>query len=780
MRKIDLSGEWSMRKAGSKKNLPANVPGCVHADLLSAAEIENPFFRKNLESVAWVAESEWVYEKAFVSEDFSAFDRVVLRFEGVDTCATLCLNDTVLGHTSNLFETVEFEVKALLKPGKNKITVTFVPAESGMARATFGAIRRTAFSTADGAGLHPVSLTAGLWRGVSVLAFASMRVTGVVIRQDFSVAGVVGLEVAVATERYDPALHLEILVRVCYKGNILHEARDILSKDETTLRLAIKNPQLWWPAGMGDQPLYEVTVDILAGRACHEHVSRRIGLRHFELERGAGDGHSSPGVMINGQRMFVKGASWVPADLYVARMTRVEYARLVKAAAVANMNFLRVWGGGVYESDAFYDLCDEYGLCVWQDLMLCEAQSAEPEAAELSAFEREVRCNVSRLRHHPCVAVWCGGDGGGRGIAAAYTQAAAALVPALDPDRPYLPPVAHAPFSLGGGGACETLPAYPEPRVVASYLNEDERNISHPVCAFHVMPAHGARRIYDAFLGQFLLPSGFDNTLWLSQIQQGFALKCQLEQVRTAADVPAGFVYWHFNDCWPCCSPSAVDFEGRWKALHYMTRRFFSPFSLCGRYQAGAGLVDIFVFHDGVRKPFKGEIQWRVTQMEGTVVVEGAKKVTLAPASREMPVSVKVAECLRKSGAGNLLMWLYMLDEQGNQVAWNTVLFCEPRELALQPSRMRAEIRAWDDNSFAVTLTSHHPALWVWLSLEGMDARYDDNFFSLEPDKPFRVRITPSTRLKLDQFRQLIRIGSLRDTWQEKRTLMQVMAAAKK
>ncbi len=162
------------------------------------------------------------------------------------------------------------------------------------------------------------------------------------------------------------------------------------------------------------------------------------------------------------------------------------------------------------------------------------------------------------------------------------------------------------------------------------------------------------------------------------------------------------------------------------------------------------------------------------------MVVEGAKKVTLAPASREMPVSVKVAECLRKSGAGNLLMWLYMLDEQGNQVAWNTVLFCEPRGLALQPSRMRAEIRAWDDNSFAVTLTSHHPALWVWLSLEGMDARYDDNFFSLEPDKPFRMRVTPSTRLKLDQFRQLLRIGSLRDTWQEKRSLMQVMAAQKK
>jgi len=779
MRKIELSGEWSLRKAGSKKAIPAQVPGCVHADLLSAFEIENPFFRKNLEDMAWVAASEWLYEKVFVSEDFSAFDRVVLRFEGLDACATIALNDTALGRTSNLFESYEFEVKALLKPGKNKLAVTFLPAGSAAARAAVGAVRRPSSAVSQG-GAFPVSPTVGLWRSVSVLAFAKVRVKDVLTRQDFSAAGIVGLEVAVTTERYDPELHLEILVRVCYKGNILHEARDILDKDETVLRLAIKNPQLWWPAGLGEQPLYEVTVDILAGRACHEHISRRIGLRHFSVEQASPDGLPLRSVLINGHPMYVKGASWVPADLYVARLTRVEYARLVKAAAVANMNCLRVWGGGIYESDAFYDLCDEYGICVWQDLMLSAAQPGKPEAEDVAAFGREVRCNVRRLRHHPCVALWCGGDAGAGGIASAYTQAAEALVAELDPDRPYVPPLAHVPFSLGGDASYETLPSYPEPRVVAGYVNEDEHNLSHPVCAFHVTPADGARRVYSAFLERFLLPSGFDNTLWLSQIQQGFAVKRQLERARTGTDRPSGFIYWHFNDCWPCCSPSAVDFEGRWKALHYMARRFFAPLSLCGRYHDQGGVVDLFAFNDAVKKPFKGEIQWRVTQMDGVVAVEGAKKVTVSPASREMPVSVKVAECLRKHGAANLLMWIYLLDEQGNQVAWNTVFFCEPRELALQPSRMRAEIRAWDDNSFAVTLTSHHPALWVWLSLDGMDARYDDNFFSLEPDKPFRMRITPATRLKLDQFRQLIRIGSLRDTWQEKRTLMQVMAAAKK
>ncbi len=777
MRRIDLAGEWTVRKAGSKKSMPAQVPGCVHADLLAAFEMENPFFRKNLEGVAWVSSTEWVYEKVGVAEDFSAFDRVVLRFDGLDGCATISLNDTVLGKSSSVFEATEFDIKALIKPGKNNLSVTFTPADSDEARAAFPVIRRQTSSTVGV--WQPKSPTVGICRGVSVLAFSKVRVKDVSIRQDFSTVGIVGLDVSVMSERYDPDLHLEVLVRVCYKGNILHEARDILDKDQTTLHLNIKNPQLWWPAGLGEQPLYEVTVDILAGRTCHEHIARRIGLRHFRQETSSAEGQAGRRFFVNNHPMFLKGASWMPADLYVARLTRVEYARLVKAAAVANMNCLRVWGGGVYENDAFYDLCDEYGICVWQDMMLSEGAAGKPDNATLAVFEREARGAVQRVKHHPCVILWCAGDGGAQNLDAAYAKTASALVQALDPDRPYLSPVAHVPFSLGGVSPSPALPAYPEPRIVAGYLNEDERNIAHPTCLYHVTPNDGAKWIYDAFLDQFLLPSGFDNVLWLSQIQQGLAVKSRITQARTGDSPVEGFIFWRLNDCWPGCSPSSVDFEGRWKALHFMARRFFASITLFGKFCEGAGVVEAFALNDGV-KPFKGELQWRLTQMEGSVVAEGSKKVSLAPASREKPVVVKVTDALRKFGAPNLLLWLYLLDEQGNQLAWNIVPFCAWRELNSQPPRMRAEIRNWDDNSFVVTLTSHNPAFWVWISLEGMDARYDDNFFCLEPEKPFRVRVTPSTRIKLDQFRQIIRIGSLRDTWQEKRSLMQPAVAPKK
>jgi beta-mannosidase len=773
MRRIDLAGEWSVRKAGAKKSVPAQVPGCVHADLLAALEIANPFTGGNLESVGWVAESGWVYEKVFVAEDLSAFDRVVLRFDGLDGCAAVSLNDAELGRSVNAFEVAEFDVKTVIRAGKNKLVVEFAPAGGPETRAASGVPRRQTSSTLGV--WQPKSPTAGIWRGVSVQAFANVCVREVLIRQDHSAAGGVGLDVAVHAERYRPDLHLEVLVRVCYKGNILHEARDILNKEVTALRLQIKNPQLWWPAGMGEQPLYEVTVDVLTGRTCHEHISRRIGLRDFRMEAAGAKAGAARRFFINGQPMFLKGASWMPADLYVARLTRVEYARLVKAAAVANMNCLRVWGGGVYESEAFYDLCDEYGICVWQDMMLCGAQAEAPDSAALAAFGREAAGIIQRVRHHPCVALWCGGDAGGRGVHPAYEAAAARAARELDPERPYLPAMAHEPFSLGGDPECLALPSYPEPRVVAGYLNESERNVSHPVCQAHMTPPDGAKRIYQAFMDGFLLPSGFDNVLWLSQIQQGLALRDRFARTRTGGADAGGFVFWHLNDCWPGGSASSVDFEGRWKALHFMARRFFAPLTVFGRYRDSA--VEVSALNDG-GKPFKGEIQWRVTQMEGTTVAEGAKKVSLGPASRERPVTVKVGEALRKFGAPNLLLWLYLADEQGNPAAWDVVPFCAWRELNSQPPRMRAEIRTWDDNSFAVILTSRHPALWVWISLEGMDARYDDNFFCLEPERSVRVRVTPSTRLKLDQFRQRIRIGSLRDTWQDKRALMQQMMAA--
>jgi len=733
MRRFDLTGEWAVRKGGAKRIYKAVVPGCVHADLLAIREIPDPFEGKNFQELAWVAETEWTYENLFNADDLSAFDRVMLCFEGLDGAAAVRLNDELLGTTEGGSRIVEYDVKDILKVGKNKLTVAFAaPAKKAKGEAAQPVAR-------------PCMPTVGISGDVSLLAFNSVRVKDVFIRQDFSDTAGVGVcfDVTVLTERFEQEKHMELLARICYKGNTLYEARDILTADTQTLRLILKNAQYWWPAGMGEQPLYEILVDVFSERTCLTHISKRIGIRHVEAEK-AKDG--TVRLIVNRHPTYVKAAVWVPPDLYPVRLSRVEYARLVKASVVANMNTLRVKDISAYECNAFYDLCDEYGVLVWHDAL----------ADDLSA-------NIRRLRHHPCMAVWGCDD-----------AALAKRLGAEDPGRACLPTSLFIRED-----APQLPPSLPEPRIAASYLGEEAQNISHALCAYHSSNPDDLSRMTSSFLEHFLFPSNFTNHIWLSQIQQAVLLKREWERIRRDEPKTHGFIHWHLNDCWPQISTSTVDYEGRWKAAHYILRKNLAPVWTCGGYRPSAKSVDLFAFND-TPKAFKGELAWRLARTEGDLMLEGSKKVALDPAAREIAATVKVDVALSEAKASDLFLWLYLSDENGALVSNNVVYFCEPRDWVLPQPKMRAEIRAWDDNSYAVTLTSQQTAMWVWLSLEGMDARYDDNFFCLEPNRPLRIRITPTRRLKAEQFHQMLRIGSLRDTWQEKRTLSQMVASAKK
>lgn len=731
MRRLDLTGEWTVRRESSKKIYKAIVPGCIHADLLTINEIPDPFIGKNLQELAWVAENAWTYENQFTCDDVSDYSHVVLCLEGMNGVATASLNSVKLGKTEASAEWTEFDVKKHLKVGKNTLSLAFEPA-----------VKKVKGSVEP---LVPASdlPTVGIAGDVSILSFNGVRVTDVIIQQDFSDApAFVGLDVTVCTERFDPDRHMEVQVRICYKGNTLHEVRDILKKERQSLRLNLKNAQYWSPAGMGEQPLYEVLVDIYAERSCLEHVSKRIGIRDIQVKKGK-DGHVT--LVANKHPVFVKGTRWLSPDLYPARLSRVEYARLVKATVVANMNVIRVHDVANYECNAFYDLCDEYGVMVWHD-----------------AIENDLEPNIRRLRHHACLALWGCDD-----------ASVMKRIKAEDPGRAILP------RELFLHKEAAAVASFPEQRVVAAYLPEEERNLSHPTCVYHAEHASTLPAMVSSFAKHFLFPTHFDSQIWLSQIQQGVLLKREWEYVRCTQPETQGFIHGRLNDFWPQCSTSTVDYEGRWKAAHYILRKAMASLWTSGLYSEKTRQAELFAFND-TPKPFKGELVWRLVRTQGEAVLEGAKKVALAPASRNSVCKVGLDEALEKFGATDLFLWLNLNDEQGNTVSSNVVTFCEPREWSLPHPRMRADIRIWDDNSYAVTLMSPFTVMWVWLSLEGMDARYDDNYFCLEPGKPTRIRVTPSRRIKPEQFHQLIRIGSLRDTWQEKRTLMQMVVPQRK
>jgi beta-mannosidase len=755
MRKIDLTGDWEIYKEGLKRNYAAYVPGCIHGSLLDAGVIADPFSGDNLLVAHELLRSGWRYEKVFVAEDLSEYNRVVLHFEGIISAADIRVNGKRAGCVDSCFMPVDLDVGSLVKAGKNRLSVKFK------------ALPESHSATDDQSQSYKqfCEQSFGLWGDVSLQAHSTVRITDLQIDTLLKTSNAAEVALAIESEAYADISGVELLARICYKGNILSEERLPYKNVRQKLRLEVKNPQLWWPASMGDQPLYEVTIDILKNRTCLEHVSRRIGLRTFELREEKSGKLKIKRFYVNGKLMIIKGAEWIPPDIFIARPTRVEYAHLVKSTVIANINLLRVSGAGIYENDFFYNLCDEYGICVWQDVL--------PDAEDRCAASA-MRCALQRLRHHPSLVVWYGGD------LPQWLCSELSHDPGLT--GTHLIWVNQKPESvilINYGDDCPAIVGAPAPRETHRFLELPHRNLGDPVCRLHHSSSDDIKNVFCAFVDNFRMPTTFDSMLWLSQIQQGVNLQRQVEESRMNDENYSGFIFRRLNDGWPCFSSSSLDYYGVWKALHYMVRRFYTPLFVCGRYDQQSCKVSFRAFND-YRTTFKGEICWSVSLMDGLIVQEGSRRISVNAESNARPFKVGVGDLIRRHGANRMIMWIYLLDEQGNKVSWNVVLFCRIYQLELQPARMRAEIRKHDENSYVITLTSQTPAMWAWVSLEGIDAVYSDNFFCMEPVKPFSVKIIPKHRIKLDEFRQRFRIGSLRDTWLDKANLMQLRASPKK
>ncbi len=419
MLSIDLGGKWTLGREGEDRKLPATVPGCVHTALLAAGEIDDPFYRDNENRLQWIGESNWLYRRPFtVGADALACDRLVLRCEGLDTLATITLNGKRLAKTDNMHRTWEFDVTGRLKVGKNTIEVRFesvlpyvakrekqrpLPAWAGDCHAAHWAyVRKQACDFGWDWGVK--TLTCGIWRDIQLIAFDTARLTDVHVRQRHGRKKVT-LDVAAQAERAGKA-KLTAAVTVTYGDRIVAQGTGPMRGGKAAVAVEIANPKLWWPTGMGDQPLYLVTVELLdeAGELL-DVDARRIGLRTLGLVRKKDRWGESFKFVCNGVPFFAKGANWIPGDAFITRMDEGDYAHLLASAAAANMNMLRVWGGGFYENDVFYDLCDELGLCVWQDFMFACSTYPTFDAEWMENVRAEAQDNVRRLRHHACLAL---------------------------------------------------------------------------------------------------------------------------------------------------------------------------------------------------------------------------------------------------------------------------------------------------------------------------------------------------------------------------------------
>ena len=823
MKTLTLNGQWRVKQADNSKAqwLPAAVPGCIHTDLLAAKEIPDPYYRDNELQVMWVGEADWHYRRTFaVPEEFLQRERVLLRCAGLDTLAMIKLNGRIIGHTDNMFRTWEFDVKEFLHAGENEIEILF---ESALRHGQKKLEERYIHSWSTDshklpggnyvrkAAYHfgwdwgPKLVTCGIWRDIELLAFDT-RLADVRIIQEHSQKGGVGLQAQIEVETKD----LQPLTAVCtvtYDRAIVAVQESVVQKGAAALTLPISKPQLWWPNGLGKQPLYNIEVRLFDAQGKTLDLwQKRIGLRTIALDRHEDEWGESFQFRINGLPFFAKGANWIPADNFVTRLTDDHYRQLLADAASANMNMLRVWGGGIYEQDIFYDLCDELGICIWQDFMFACATYPAFDEDFMATVKEEAVDNIQRLRHHACLALWCGNNELEQGLVSeTWTQISMSLedygrlfdqllpdlVSTHDPQTSYWPSSPHSPHGnrydwnnphWGDAHVWEVwhgkqpfeyyrtcrhrfcsefgFQSFPEPHTVASYTVPEERNITSYVMEHHQRSGIGNQTIIHYMLDWFRMPTSFENTLWLSQIVQGTSMRYAVEHWRRSMPRGMGTLYWQLNDCWPVASWSSLDYDGRWKALHYMARRFFAPLIISGVEDQSRGTVEVHITSDQLSEE-NGEVRWQVTSVAGQEISSGSLPVSIRAQANQLVTELDLQALIERYGPRDLLLWLELVDELGQIRTKNLVTFVRPKHLALQEPQIDMVLAKAEDGTVnAVTLEAKKPALWVWLEAEDEPTHFSDNFFHLRPGQPVTITLKEKTlgRLKANSLIDTYRI----------------------
>ncbi len=804
METLTLNGSWQVKQAQETEGawLPAVVPGCVHTDLLAAGEIPDPFYGDNELQVLWVGEADWLYRRSFsVPEAFLGRRQVLLRFAGLDTLAAIRLNGQEIGRTDNMFRTWEFDVKDHLRAGDNEIEIRFASAlRIGQEKLALRYIHSWSTDThklpgdnyVRKAAYHfgwdwgPKLTTCGIWRDIELLAF-DRRLSDVQLTQDHSLEGQVSITAQISVEN-PGKLPATAVGTVSLDGSTISEQEIMLPGNEAALAFTITDPQLWWPNGLGAQPLYEIQVLLLDGQgALVDSWQKQIGLRTLELDRHEDEWGESFQFRVNSVPFFAKGANWIPSDNFVTRISDEKYWRLLADAAAANMNMLRVWGGGIYEQDIFYDYCDRLGICIWQDFMFSCATYPTFDEGFMATVEQEAIDNIRRLRDHACLALWCGNNELEQGLVseewtqitmskedygALFDEMLPDLVAAHDPQTDYWPSSPHSPhgnrydwnnprygdahvWAVWHGKEpfeyyrtcrhrfCSEFgfQSFPEPRTVAAYTTPEERNITSYVMEHHQRSDIGNQTIIHYMLDWFRLPTSFENTLWLSQIVQGTSMRYAIEHWRRSMPRGMGTLYWQLNDCWPVASWSSLDYYGRWKALQHMARRFYAPVIISGVEDLERGTVAVHVTSDRLTGE-SGSVRWLVTTVGGETAAQGNLMVTVPTQADLLVTELDLQGVIDQYGARDLLVWLELLDAQGIVVAENLVTLVRPKHLALEEPQIEMVFTKQSGAVTAVTLRSEKPALWVWLEAAEDAVRFSDNFIHLPPGQPVTVTVS--------------------------------------
>jgi len=826
-----LTGAWQFRQAGTEEWLAAAVPGGAHTDLLALGRIPDPFVGDNERRVRWVAEADWEYRRSFTAApELLGEERLWLVCDGLDTLATVMLNGHTLGSTANMFRQYRWDVTPFIrgldelgKPVANELLITFAsPVRCAAEKEAIRPLPGVSQAIPGGPYLRkapchfgwdwgPQLPPAGIWKDLRLEGYTAARLTDVHVRQHH-VGGKIDVEVQAEVERIGTtAQPLTLAVTITAPDGRALAGRAPVLDGHAGLKIPITDPRLWWPNGYGEQPLYkiEVNAEVEATVPALTLASKSyvIGLRTIELRQDQDQWGRSFAFVVNGVRFFAKGSNWIPADSFPARITEEQLEGLIRAAAESHQNMLRVWGGGFYEDERFYDLCDRYGILVWQDCVFSCSIYPLDKPDFIENVRVEVSENIRRLRHRASLALWCGNNEMEQGwtewnwdkpelqdLKAAYDRffhhTLAEWCAALDPDHAYWPssPSSGTPFDRPNGQlqgdahywdvwhGRKPFTAYrdqyprfmsefgfqalPPLATIRTYAAEEDWNMTSYVMEQHQKNASGNSLMVGQMLDSFRLPKDFPSLVYLSMVLQAEGIRYGVEHWRRHMDRVAGTLYWQLNDCWPVASWSGLDYFGRWKALHYAARRFYSPVMLSVEDRPPEQTV--YVSSD-LREAWEGAVRWSLETLRGDVLDAGREPVHATPLAATHVRTLDFAGRLSDDNRRDLI-FVAELWQGDHRLALQAATFVPTKHLLLVDPGVTATLES-NDGHLVATLASRSLARLVELSLEGADVIFSDNYFDLPAGRQMAVSCPLPAGWTLAQARNTLKIRSVYDSY---------------
>ena len=830
-RSISLNDGWEFQQrleqtaAAQGAWHPAQVPGVVQTDLLRNHLIPDPYYRSNEATLQWIENADWEYRSTFqATPEILKRSHIELVFEGIDGPAQVYLNEKLILSAINSFREWRVDVKSALNSGANQLLVVFPSAitqgalmaakdpwnpQTQVAGESY--LRKPAYEY--GWDWGPRFVLSGIWRPVKLEVWDDAKLANVHVRQRDVTADVAHLVIEAQIDSTKKGAG-SLAVDYEQDGKKAAVARDVeftAGVNHIDLPVDISHPDLWFPNGYGRQAMYAFHVQVKTDGRTQDEATVRTGVRSVVLRREPDQWGRSFEFIINGIPVFAKGADVIPFDSFPSRVTTAQYRRVLESAKAAHMNMIRHWGGGYYETDEFYTLCDELGIMVWQDFMF--GNKWMPGAYDFRQnVAAEAEYQIQRLRDHPSIVLWCGNNEteeswywhedvvsklGPEGIRrmwqdylTLFSDTLARAVARYAPETPYWPssPSAdyentsdlyqsgdmhdwevwhgRAPFSDYEKAHPRFMTEYgfqsfPEMRTIEMFtLPEDRTGIQTPVMLDHQKNKAGNEIIHEYLLRSYPEPKDFPSFLYVSQVLQAEGIKAGTEHLRRSRPRTMGALYWQLNDCWPVASWSSIDYYGRWKALQYYARRFYNDL-LVSPHQENGGLA-VYVVSDKT-KAVRGDLRMRVMAFDGNVLLQKKQSVEITPLSSTIYLQLPIEDTLVAKGMDPTKVFVATeLTVGGNTVSSNIMYLAPTVQIHLPPAPLKTELMKSGD-SYRLKVSSPRLARSVYISFGQVDADVSDNYFDLLPGQSMEVSI--NTQANEDALRAALKVNSLVDAF---------------